>query len=64
MKNIRTYVCVTMASPWQHCLSPTRTSLIDTGLTSMTVQRRVSTNWEMCRSLSLISTGSSAMTAL
>ena len=31
---------------------------------SITVPRRVSTNWDMCRSLSLIRTGSSSITAL
>ena len=45
-------------------VSGDHTSLIDVGLISIMVPRRVSTNWEMCRSLSLISTGSSSNTVL
>ena len=40
------------------------TSLMEEGLMFMTVPRRVSTNWDMCRSPSLISTASSCITVL
>ena len=40
------------------------TSLMDVGLISITVLRRVSTNWDMWRSLSLIRTASSSITTL
>ena len=40
------------------------TSLMDAGLISMTVPSRVSTNWDMCRSVSLIRTANSSITIL